>query len=333
MKTNITFILAAAIACLMVCVSCDKTETTGFKNRSEATELTIDLKAPTPGTKSTQIGEESGIHNVQIFVFRSDGQLDAYTSTSAKENIKLACSNGDRTVYALVNAPDASGIKTESEFKSTRSDLKDNSLAQFVMAGSKSITLKGSEQVEISVKRLVARLSIEKIVTDFAAPAYKNAEFKITGIYAINVAGDASVVGDGSPSAWMNQMKYVSSDCDALIYDKVDDAAVTSTSPYTSAHYFYVYPNPTSADASGSPFTPRYTRLVVETSLNGNTYYYPISIGTSGGIVSNNTYTIKTLTITKPGSTDPDIPVSSSDCSFSIVVAEWETGLNTDTTI
>ena len=67
----------------------------------------------------------------------------------------------------------------------------------------------------------------------------------------------------------------------------------------------------------------RHTRLVVETELAGRTCYYTM---TMPAIESNHIYTVKELRITRPGSSDPELPVLPGDASFTIEVEDWEDG-------
>jgi hypothetical protein len=62
--------------------------------------------------------------------------------------------------------------------------------------------------------------------------------------------------------------------------------------------------------------------LVIEATLDGTTYYYPVSIPI---IQSNKTYTISELKITVPGSLSPDIPVSKQAVKGTITIADRTT--------
>lgn len=91
----------------------------------------------------------------------------------------------------------------------------------------------------------------------------------------------------------------------------------------------YAYPNPTESrfengiyigDEAGE-WSIRPTRLVIETTLDGTKYYYPITLP---ALESNKTYEIENLVITRPGSDDPDIPVVVYDVPFKISILGWE---------
>lgn len=112
----------------------------------------------------------------------------------------------------------------------------------------------------------------------------------------------------------------------------------------------------------GTPWSPRHTKLVIETTYGDNptVYYYSIPIadnggvyplgrgekGTSGepgyiaaddgsgyqGIKANYSYEINELVLTRLGSTNPDEPTVDAYVNFNITVAPWTiTALETET--
>ena len=117
---------------------------------------------------------------------------------------------------------------------------------------------------------------------------------------------------------------------------------------------FYVMPNqvPWGYDDDSSPSTPdifgpmagtgawspRHTKMVLEVKYNNSTYYYPIPIAKNGvypmgdasddgtgyeGIVSNFSYEIDELVLTRLGSRNPDESVLPADVKFNISVNAW----------
>lgn len=331
---NRTISLATIMAmAVMTAASCDQSAGQDETMPGQPAELTISIRSGLPSKAASSSVDETAISGTQILIFRENGNLDAYASSTSATDIKISCTSGTRTIYAAANAPDLSDILSLDDFKSRRTALEDNSTDSFVMVSeANTVNAPQSSGVVIEVHRLVARVSISKVSVKFASSAYQNEELKVTRLYLVNAAGDAAYGGTSSPQVWFNKMKYSASDADGLIYEDIADDAVTEASPYTATSYFYTYPNDTETDVSGesSGFSARYTRLVIETTLSGTTYYYPVSIP---GIESNHTYEIKNLTITRPGSLDPDIPVSYDTCSFSITVRDWDSGSSEEVTI
>ena len=131
------------------------------------------------------------------------------------------------------------------------------------------------------------------------------------------------------------------------------DGTATSTEGSHSV-VFYVMPNQVpwgydhdsdagTADIFGpmagtGAWSPRHTKMVLEVDYNGATYYYPIPIAKNGvypmgdasddgtgyeGIVSNFSYEINELVLTRLGSRNPDECVLPADVKFNISVNAW----------
>lgn len=77
---------------------------------------------------------------------------------------------------------------------------------------------------------------------------------------------------------------------------------------------------------------PELTKLVIETKLAGKTYYYAIPLVKResypegkiiGGIGSNETFNFSEIVLTRPGSEDPDTPVSIAEVNFQLQIQDW----------
>lgn len=327
-------ILKTATAVMMAAsaISCNKSEVTPAETAGTGTaEISVMVSSCPFGVKAALSEEnERKVNNVQVFIFREDGSLDAYTCSEASSDVKISCTTGRRSVKAIVNAPALSGISRLADLQKSMSSLSDNTLTSFVMTGSKELDVNADQAIQLNVSRIAARLAVEKVSVAFTSQAYRNMDMKIRRIYAVNVAGNASYDLSAAPSVWYNKRAYESSAADALVIDTATDGAISEDKPYTTPSFFYVYPNPTEHDSQAEEFSARHTRIVVETELGGTTYYYPITIG---NIARNKKYTVTGLTITRPGSIDPDVPVTISECSFSISVNDWEEGSEEEWTI
>ena len=322
------FKTAGTLAMFSLC-ACEMTLPENAETTLSQERVPVRVSVSGTGTKVTDVGNEAAINNLQVFAFRSDGTLDAYSSYEGKE-LTLDCTVGQREFVAVANAGDLSKITTRSQLQSARSKLEDNSVSGLVMTGSASKTLAESKNtVSISVSRLAARVSIRKITNGITIPGYASVPLVVKGIYLTNVAGDRPYVGSGTPSVWLNKLGN-QGDFPLLLHSGTLSASVSKGNSYSTAHYFYCYPNTTSSDSSSSSWTPRYTRLVVEASLSGKTYYYPVSIPT---IEANHTYDITELKITKLGSSSADQPVKTGSMTVTIQVKDWEKGSSTTVTI
>ena len=309
MKKSI-FVFAAALAAL---VACNKNEVTpvGPQNQSETLEpckLTVGICGSMTKATAVTKDNEAKVNNLQVFVFRGD-ELDAYASVDNAKELTLSCTAGEREVYALVNAPAYSEVSSKTTLIAKVSELSANSLTNFEMVGSKSVTLPHTSSVSIDVNRIASRVVLKKVTRNFTSAALQSLDFTVDAIYLINVAGNTSYDLSAAPGAWYNVAKY-NIELASLLHDTVGSKIANGAS-HDTAHSFYSYPN----DAASKT-----TRLVIETTLGTTKYYYPINLP---AMESNKSYEIAEVTITRPGSDDPDVPVSFADATFSINVIDW----------
>ena len=308
MKKSI-FAFAAALAAL---VACNKNDVAPMQPQNQESLVPCELTVGICGamTKATAVSadNEAKVNNLQVFVFRGD-DLDAYASVDNAQELTLSCTAGDRVVYALVNAPDYSAVPGKAALLAKVSELSANSLTNFEMVGSKSVTLPQSEKVSIDVNRIASRVVLKKITRSFTSEALQALNFKVDAIYLINVAGNTSYDLSAAPAKWYNVAEN-KNEFASLLYD-APASLITNGQSYSTAHTFYAYPNDLATNT---------TRLVIETTLGETKYYYPINLPE---MAANKSYEIEEVKITRPGSDNPDEPVSFADATFSINVIDW----------
>lgn len=308
MKKSI-FAFAAALAAL---VACNKNEATPMQPQNQESlvpcELTVGICGAMTRATAVSADNEAKVNNLQVFVFRGD-DLDAYASVDNAQELTLSCTAGDRVVYALVNAPDYSAVPGKAVLLAKVSELSANSLTNFEMVGSKSVTLPQSEKVSIDVNRIASRVVLKKITRSFTSEALQALNFKVDAIYLINVAGNTSYDLSAAPAKWYNVAEN-KDELASLLYD-APASLITNGQSYSTAHTFYAYPNDLATNT---------TRLVIETTLGETKYYYPINLPE---MAANKSYEIEEVKITRPGSDNPDEPVSFADATFSINVIDW----------
>ena len=357
MKKNLRYI-AAGGAALLLAGACGKLPGNGPEPATAAGEvlLTVNLGGPA-GTKVAAQSEtnEKMIRNVQIFVFRAgsggdagnleiaassgfDGELEA--GSGSYSGLTLRCTAGEREIWAVVNdsadrtaGPDA--VATKGDLLALSHELKDARREKLLMVGGVTRTLyEGREEVELPVRRLAAAVILESVKNDFLSPAYQKSEtFRVEDCYLLNVPARINFGGTTEPAAlpeaaWYARMAAeTGSPRGDLIYDHPETPKIVNYgSSDTTPHTFYAYPNncAVSEDASWSP---RATLLVLEASLyNGHEwvkYYYPVAL--DGGLVSNRQYRVS-LTVHRPGSLDPNVPVKFDDVTPVVRVTDWEGG-------
>ncbi len=322
------FAFLAAVAATLCIVACNKNmdaqinEVPDPELQLERCELTVNVRSgDLVQTKSTTItaANEIQVNNLQVFVFRGDA-LDAYASVNDDDELTVSCTAGERQVYALVNCPNLSAVSTKTALLATSSLLSGNSGTSFQMIGHQDeVDLPEDSPVTIDVHRLAARVVIKKISRAFTVAALAAKTFTIDQIFLINVAGDINIGETATPSVWLNKRAYNSEQA-AFTYD-APAASLANNASYSTVHNFYAYPNP-SSDSETETWSARHTRLVVKATLGTDVYYYPITLPV---LESNKSYEIEELILTRPGSDNPDKPVSFQDCTFQINVVGWTT--------
>ena len=343
-----TLLLMAAVAAMVCscdkdgdCVPCQKEEE---QEQKAALRVSLNLEGD-PQTRATNYvtaqAYETAVNDVQIFVFDSKGALATYLDADTKtSDITINTIYGQKTVYAVVNGPDLSGITTQDALEHTAVDLGDNSTTTskgFVMVGSNACNVSGTTAtVSISVKRLVARVALQKI-TNSLPDSYGS--LTVNSVMLINVAGNQNLECTASISTWYNKMGRKDGASATQIIDGTTNLASHPTLTFMSVgksvanggslapatpYLFYTYQNNSTSEGNGwsNTFSARKTRLVVTATIGGTKYYYPVSISNPQ---RNTAHTVE-LTITGLGSTDPDILVQKGAITATVTVDPWQNG-------
>ena len=292
--------------------------------------IPVEVTVPQTMSKVLGIADEDKVNSLQVYVFRENGMLDA-SSSGDGNSLVVECNSGDMEFVALANAPVLTGITTRSQLLEARTLLQDNSVSGFVMYGSamKSVS-PGNDNVDITVARFAARISVKKVTNALGSGAYQDVDIVLKRIYLANAAGDIRYSGTGEPLVWLNK-SGVCTDIPALLSSgDLESVSITNGESYGTRHYFYCYPNPVSGDSSSGTWCPRFTRIVIAAEIKGETFYYPVAIG---NIEANHTYDIEHLQINRLGADSPVAPLEVGSVSVSVKVKDWETGAVTDVTI
>ena len=311
-------IMAAAVGALVACnkeLPSQGTDNVLPHEESQMHELTVSVKGAGLSTKALTTTDEAKVNDLQVFVFRSGSNaLDAYANAKSATQLSLSCTTGEKNIIAIVNAPDMKDVATKDALLAKISELSGNALNNFEMIGTATATVPTEMGITVTVDRIASRVVIKKVTRDFASPALASVNFTIDAIYLVNAAGDLNYGKTGAPSKWYNTAKNLNEQA-ALLVDS-PAAAVANKESHAVAHYFYAYPNLNSADDQVAD-----TRLVVEATLDGRKYYYPV---TMPKMESNKSYEISELKITRPGSDNPDKPIEIMDQDFKITVNPWD---------
>ena len=303
----------AAFAAALALVGCSKTdlesETTSPAEDGGTVELTVNVTDSMMETKVTGSNNDKKVNSLQVFVFNKHGILET-SADAATSEVTLSCTAGQKHVVALVNAQTESGVTTLADLSARKAGLETTTSTNCVMVGEADHNVTKSGGLSITVKRLTSMVGLKSVELAFQSAYLRTLPFEIKAVYLINVAGERDYISNSTPSVWYNQGGYNETTCLGILYDPVSNGAITSGGEkYETDHYFYCYPNTTS--------TP--TRLVIEATIDSQTYYYPIEVK---DIQPNNKY-MYDVKIKGLGKDSPDIMLTSSDMKNLVTVDIW----------
>jgi len=307
---------AAAAAC--VC-SCSKQEDSSRCPSGGQARLTISV--PRAETKA-DLDAEKAVNNLQVYVFNEAGtQLEAYASANAS-SVEISVTLGNKKIAALVNHDPVQDATNVTVLQNKVSDLSENAVDSFVMYGETAVPVTADDNVTVNVARLVSRVVINKITNAISVEQYRTENIVLKAVYLINAAGKTNFKSAYAPAAgeYYNCLEN-EGDVPTLLMSSYGDAAVANGASNSSVKRLYCCPNPVTEDSSADTWSPRLTRLVVETEIAGNTWYYPITL--DGPVLANTSYEIPELRITRLGSTDPDTPLEIGSATFTVEVTPW----------
>lgn len=265
---------------------------------------------------------ESKINRAILYVFdAATGLLNSsYSDTTGHFSLTLADGRYDFAVLVNRTDPEPVGF---ADLRQTVVSLGENRPGSFVMYGAATdVDIISSRTLTLTARRLVSKVNY-RLAVDWENKAYRDREFVVKGAYMSNVAGDALLGGEWwEPQEWYNRMFHAQSASSDLLYGN-ESCVLEDGDALSSIHTFYVLPNPCEDCHVQSVFTPRCTRLVVEARLDGETYYYPVTLP---GIEPNTAYEVN-LTVRGPGMRHPeDESIAVGALDIAVRVCDWESG-------
>jgi hypothetical protein len=314
-------------------------------NYPETTEgcVKLGLSFSSSETKAVGTSDENRISNVQVFVFDDGGDIEAYKQEKYTNQTVLSsaktfvdCTPGSKKIVVVANAPELSDVTSYDDLNGKTSFLADNGTRNFQMIGETDLEVVAATEITIPISRIAAKIKIASITNNMSLDYYKDMSFSITNIFMLNVVGTTGYLGDKTPESWYNMMQREDNGSLRYMLDRNNSTPITvnysETVTFTQdqEHAYYVYPNSTETDSSDQEnWCPRYTRMVLEARLGSEIYYYPVSIP---GIERNTAYEVH-LTVTRPGSSLPDVPVDVVAVSITVNVVDWNDGAMVNETI
>ena len=328
------FVAIAFFSSSVLIASCSKSESGEAYGAGGESTLYLSIVPQTKASGSSHgvQKDDNYVQTLEIFIFRADGEgagvLDTYKKFTAGElnsvyDLQINTTTGLKRIYAIANShvENWDGVSTLSGFEREYSSLKNENLKSFTITGTVEAVLQSSTYLTFSISRLVSRIELKSVRTSFAGTPYENSELQNVKFYLTNVVGEKLYHNGNSPETVtiLNSGKAVATDIsgckmDGMLYESIPQSINDSGHPVP--HYFYCYSNMLEQESE----TERYTKLIIQADLNGNTYYYPVPIK---GIERNSSYSID-VNIMRPGTLDPEQPLEKGTLDVTLNVLDWE---------
>lgn len=270
-------------------------------------------------TKAAYEGYDN-IRKLHLFVFNDDETrlLDSYVCCDrpATPYLTFNSSVGDKLVVMVANLDDSSftlsDISSYEALEGVKIDLRNEDPYFPVMSGECQLSAGENGYTPIMLTPLLSNICLDFVKVNFSGRGYKSTTLENASVYLTNVSGSTEVLRhDGFRVT------------DLINAGQMDEAFLSSMKhPEILRRSFipgqwkpvnlYCYPN----DAAEGVLGSEHTKMVIEGTIDGQRYYYPIEINQEGfgyaggphGISRNVKYSYG-MTITRKGSTDPDISV------------------------
>lgn len=295
---------------------------------------------PPPETETvTKVSMEAvsgDMEEMDIFVFKDDRlqRLDCYQKVTAPAswNNEIVSGYGERIIAVFANSGkdvmDWAGISSLSYLSRQTVSLEEESLKHPFMSGTVKIAAgKESRYNTLDIRPLLSIVELRSICCDFRGRPYAGEPLEDVRVYLTNVNAECRVLEESDilPSRILNAGRLREEDISSL---KAPDLIVREigqsigTKPVYPGIQLICYPNNSATESPGTPFT----RLVIEGKVQGETFYWPLNINKDDGgygIGRNEKY-IFDITITRKGTKDPDLPVSTEDIDIILNIGKWD---------
>lgn len=270
---------------------------------------------------------------IDVLIFNDDrlNRLDTYQRfpLTACSTIKASSSSGDKLMSVIINSRrdryEWVDIVSHESLKSICGQLEQETEEFPLMSG--ECRIRAGSPVNVNVERLMSEVVLRSLSCDFKGKGYEGKTLSDVRVYLTNVNAEAPVITDKeyTPYRIVNHGRLVMTDVESfaepksILQELSYDIGPTVRKPEIRLR---CYPNEAQEETSGTPFT----RLVIEGTVDGNTYYWPIDINhTEGqeGIARNSRYVFD-VKLTRLGHTEPDIPVEVEAAEITMEVEPWE---------
>ncbi len=239
-------------------------------------------------------GGSLSISKAHVFIYDSNNRLESYyDSDTSAGSISLIASKGHKKAVIISQFPENElyfeRIGTcDAMAETTVSYLIEDPSSPFLSAVYEYDSDNEIDRTDIiELQPLLARIEIRYFAADFSGEPYSGSKFSDAKAYLVDINGNYGILGTyagesellnngGFDYYGLSRIRHPE-----MLYSSIVEGAV-----------LYCYPG-------------QETKLVIEGTIDGNTYYYPIDLNATGEMVCGGNY-IYDIFIKKKGVTDPE---------------------------
>ena len=321
---------------------------------SETGKQPVYLKINGSGTKALSDNpNEDKINDLQVFIYRTgtDGVeiCDSYYHFEGSDDrviyVDPTHSTDTYRIDVYANHRTFSFGETEFDDWALFSDESADNFQMYGKANGRQAEIIKDNTLSITLTRHCSKVAVKKVTMKWTNSANSLKEFKLTGMYLMDVPGISANHNEIGASAgntdelWQNRNGHTSSSHDALLYDSIADAEVTEGNPYETDHVFYGFISSDTEYNDSATWKPSGTRLVIEAEFDGKPCFYAIGLGeviqnTGLEEIRNMEIIFENITVTRPGSEYPYEPLpTESPVNLEVTVQTWQPGFSGNYTI
>ena len=274
---------------------------------------------------------------IDIFFFNDDKlqRLDSYQRMEGGD-VKSATGAsrvGKKILVVLANASENrltwTDINSLSSLSKVTAELANENPAVPMMCGIMRLETGNVRSVTIPLEPLMSKVELVSIKADFSGRSYAGAKIENIKAYLTNVSGTCRLIPDSAAISGviLNSGRLSQSDLSlmavpGMLMQQLDGPV--GASAMNPEMEFCCYPSESPETGPGTPPT----RLVLEGSIEGSTYYYPVEINRGAhalgkdGIGRNSRYRIS-MNITRKGADTPDTAVDAATAEVHLEIVPW----------
>lgn len=324
------------------------------KPATEIEKQPVYLKINGIGTKALSDNpNEEKINDLQVFIYRTgaDGVeiCDSYYHFNESDEriiyVDPTYSSDTYRIAVYANHRTFSSGETEFDDWALFSDESADNFQMYGKAQGKQSDIIKNNTLSITLIRHCSKIAVKKITTKWTNSANNLKDFKLKGMYLMDVPGisgnhyEIGASAGNTDDLWQNKNGHTSTSHDALLYDSIDDEAVTEADPYETGHVFYGFISSNTEYNNSVTWKPSGTRLVIEAEFDGKPCYYAIKLNNlienrESEDIRNMEIIFENITITKPGSDFPysELPTES-PVTVNVTVQTWQPGFSGSYTV